>query len=88
MELALELSPELWPVKPASREAWCYPCALLLATYAYSGREDDVRTLREKLSVYLASMRVSEEISYWPFKNPADSERLAEGLRRAGLSEY
>jgi adenylate cyclase len=87
LELALELSPELWPMKPASRDNWYYPCALLLATYAYLGREDDVQTMRERLATYLDSMRISEEISYWPFRNPADTARLAEGLRRAGLQE-
>ena len=72
----------------ASRDAWCYPCSLLLAAYAHSGRKDDVQALRERLSGYLSSMTVDGELSYWPFKDPADAERLAEGLRRAGLPNY
>ena len=85
LERSLELSPDLWPAKAASYNAWCYRCALLLASYGHAGLKDDARDLRESLPDYFSSMTVGGELPLWPFKEPGDAERLAEGLRRAGL---
>jgi hypothetical protein len=69
---------------------------LLLATYGLLGRRPEAAKLMEAIKKWDAqrggaatmdpmTIRAS---SYWyPFANPADAERFAEGLRKAGVPE-
>ncbi len=60
----------------------------LTATYAHLGREQEAKGV---LAEYMKMRRVSkpptvkEVLKYFPFKDPKDTDRFAEGLRKAGL---
>jgi adenylate cyclase len=60
----------------------------LAATYAHLGREQEAKGV---LAEYMKKRRVSkpptvkEVLKYFPFKDPKDRDRFAEGLRKAGL---
>jgi len=81
LEKALELNPDLW-----SAQLLCAPCIPLVASYAYVGR---MREAREMVKRFVtdgwAAMDTQSLLYYVPYKDAADSERLAEGLRQAGL---
>jgi tetratricopeptide (TPR) repeat protein len=57
----------------------------LASTYGHLGRHDEAR------AVWQEALRINPDYSFahrrsvLPFKNPADLDRLAEGLHRAGL---
>jgi adenylate cyclase len=68
---------------------------LLLATYGLLGRRDDTGRLLEAmkgrdkrgLSGYYDPLTI-KAVAYWyPFANPDDAKRFAEGLRKAGVPE-
>ena len=91
LERALELGPDLWPPETTYYEADCDPCELLLAAYGYlGGRDGDIQAMRDRLSDDWGgdAPKVRTIVALRPFKEPSDAERFAEGLRRAGLSEY
>ena len=90
LERALELGPDLWPLKMTTyREADCDPCELLLAAYGYLGGPDgDIQAMRDRLSGDWGGGIGRTIVASRPFKEPGDRERFAEGLRRAGLPEY
>ena len=80
LERALELNPDLW-----SAQTLCGPCLFLVSAYGYLGRERDVEEMIQRLRrsnpEYLVNIN-----PYWsPYRDPADFERLAVGLRKAGL---
>ena len=60
---------------------------LLIATLGHLGRVQEAKTIIDRIDSSVAFDLLSvRSIAYWyPFKNPADVERLAEGLRKAGL---
>jgi adenylate cyclase len=91
LERALELGPDLWPAETTYRDAYCDPCELLLAAYGYlGGRDEDVQAMRDRLygPHGTEGVNVQTTVALRPFKEPGDRERLAEGLRRAGLPDY
>jgi TolB-like protein/class 3 adenylate cyclase len=62
---------------------------LLIATLGHLGRIQEVKTIIDRMDSSVAFDLLSvRSIAYWyPFKNPADAERLAQGLRKAGLPD-
>ena len=68
--------------------------APLAAAYAHLGREDEARAALKRLVEGVqkargpeAEPRISAVVSQFAFSRPEDRERLAEGLRKAGLPE-
>jgi len=63
---------------------------LLLATYGHLGRKEEAVGLLETLGKSWRGFDplTVRSVAFWyPFKEPADAERLAEGLRRAGVPD-
>ena len=65
---------------------------LLLSTYGHLGRNADAEAVKEKLKPLMADAEDAEftgihAISEFAFRNFADTERLLEGLRKAGVPE-
>jgi hypothetical protein len=64
------------------------PAYPLAATYAHLGREQEAKDV---LAEYMKKRNISKPppvkrvLKYYPFKDPKDTDRLAEGLRKAGL---
>ncbi len=87
LERALELNPELWLAREEFGPQRCLPCRPLTAAYAYLGRKQEAQALvrRQRESWSMATVR--NEMALWPFQHDADRDRLARGLREAGLPE-
>jgi adenylate cyclase len=69
-----------------------YALKLLIPTYGYLGRDDDVAAAKERIKPYLAEAEDGEYtgllmIEGFPFKNAVDRERMLQGLRKAGASQ-
>jgi TolB-like protein/Flp pilus assembly protein TadD len=62
---------------------------LLIATLGHLGRIQEAKTIIDRMDSSVAFDLLSvRSIAYWyPFKNPEDAERLAQGLRKAGLPD-
>ncbi len=68
---------------------------LLLATYGYLGEEERAARLYETINErdrrgfqnFLDPITIRVAAYWHPFKNAADAERLAEGLRKSGIAE-
>jgi TolB-like protein/Flp pilus assembly protein TadD len=63
---------------------------LLLATYGLLGRKEEAAGLLETLGKSWRGFDplTVRSVAFWyPFKEPADAERLAEGLRQAGVPD-
>jgi TolB-like protein/class 3 adenylate cyclase len=63
---------------------------LLLATYGLLGRKEDAAGLLETAGMSWRGFDplTVRGVAFWyPFKEPADAERLAEGLRQAGVPD-
>ena len=67
----------------------------LVATYGFLGRPDDAASALDQLQRLavnaLVNWRLSTtvlEANIWPFKDPADLERLRQGLRLGGMPEF
>jgi adenylate cyclase len=65
---------------------------LLVSAYGHLGRDADADAIKEKLKPLMADAGDSElsgihMMSGFPFKNFADTERLLEGLRKAGVPD-
>jgi adenylate cyclase len=65
---------------------------LLVAAYGHLGRTADADAIKEKLKPLIADADHGEfsgihAVSEFPFRNFADTERLLEGLRKAGVPE-
>ena len=62
---------------------------LLAAAYGQLGRDEEARSAIETFSRLRAKVvqrpLTLADVGRWPFKEPADRERLREGLRKAGL---
>ena len=63
---------------------WCY--RLLTASYANAGRLEEAKRVAAKLLEAYPGMTVSKAIAAAPPSAPLN-ERIAEGLRKAGLPE-
>jgi tetratricopeptide (TPR) repeat protein len=78
-ERALERSPDLGAIP-------------LVATYGHLGRIEEAARLIETIEGYWEKWRpgyplnVRLALRYYRYKHPADIERLAEGLRKAGMT--
>ena len=59
----------------------------LAAALALSGDIEGARTAAQQLLSLDPRFRISEFTAWYPFRRPGDLERLAEGLRLAGLPE-
>jgi TolB-like protein/class 3 adenylate cyclase len=75
--------------KRTPREEWGF--FLLAAAYGQLGREQEARSAVETFNKLRAEVRqrpyTLADVGDWDFKEPADRERLREGLRKAGLPE-
>ncbi len=64
---------------------------LLLATYGLLGRRDDATRLASAMATTLQDYRDPlsvRAVAFWyPFANPDDAKRFADGLRKAGIPE-
>ena len=64
---------------------------LLLSTYGLLGRRDDATRLASALTTTLKDYRDPlsvRAVAFWyPFANPDDAKRFADGLRKAGIPE-
>ncbi len=62
---------------------------LLAAAYGQLGRDEEARSALETFSKLRAKVArrpfTLANLDRWPLKEPADRERLREGLRKAGL---
>jgi adenylate cyclase len=68
------------------------PVILLVATYGHLGRTSDAPRLVQKLNSIAVRGHADMGTQLWargfyPYKQPADAERLREGLRKAGVPE-
>jgi TolB-like protein len=59
----------------------------LASALAHLGRTDEAHTVAAELLRLEPDFRVSSFVSWYPLRRPADLERLAEGLRLAGLPD-
>ena len=60
----------------------------LAATYAHLGREQEAKDVLAEYMKKRGTSKpppVKEVLKYFPFKDPKDKDRFAEGLRKAGL---
>jgi adenylate cyclase len=60
---------------------------LLAACYGYLGRLDEARVLWREALQYNPNYSLEQKRRVLPYKNPADFDKLVEGLRKAGLPE-
>jgi tetratricopeptide (TPR) repeat protein len=63
---------------------------LLLAVYGLMSREEEATELLERAQqswMGIDALTVSGVAFWYPFRNPADAERLAEGLRKAAVPD-
>ena len=61
--------------------------AYLAATLGHLGRVGEARAASRELMEINPHYSYREHVGRLPFKNPADAERIVEGLRRAGLAD-
>ena len=85
IERALDLNPELLSFEKEFGSSYCRPCTPLAATYAYLGREADAREIVRDIKKSWPNAMVGMAMFEWPFKRAVDRDRLAEGLRKAGM---
>ena len=65
------------------------PSAFLAAAYGYLEREQDAAdTLRPHMSEYWAGAGVMSAVLQFPYQHERDRQRLADGLRLAGMKEF
>jgi TolB-like protein len=60
---------------------------MLAAALALAGEEDAAREVGAELLAVNPAFRVSSFVAWYPLARPQDIDRLAEGLRRAGLPD-
>ena len=82
-ERAIELDPDTF--QPDPMFGWCRPCEPLAAAYGHLGRKDDAQRMVKKLREYWDRYNTTSAVYWWPFKQSADTERLVEGLHKAGV---
>jgi tetratricopeptide (TPR) repeat protein len=58
----------------------------LAAIYGHQGRIEEARAEWDKALAVNPNYSLDERIKTWPYRNPADRERVVEGLRQAGLA--
>ncbi len=58
---------------------------LLAATHGHQGRIDDATAVWAELMEIHPDYSFAERQKNLPYKNPADMERIADGLRAAGI---
>jgi adenylate cyclase len=66
------------------------PLLPLAAAYAHLGREQEAATTLQELQKALpniVTLQLVRRIPLWSYKDPADQDRLLEGLRKAGMPE-
>jgi tetratricopeptide (TPR) repeat protein len=60
---------------------------LLAACYGQMGRIDEAREAWREALVISPTYSLEQRRNVLPYKNPADFDRIVEGLRKAGLRE-
>jgi len=87
LERALELGPEEW----SSEIGWRVFMPLyspLAASYAYLDRTEEAENVVSEIKKVWNSANVATETYYWLYKEDSDRQRLADGLRLAGLPDF
>ena len=81
-------------IDPETPELWLryYGMFFLLAAHAHLGHTGEAAAVKKQLGrltikIQNANLSVLEARSQFPFKQPADTERLLDGLRKAGVPE-
>ena len=69
------------------RRGFSFSGVLIAASAALTGNADRAREALDELRSTHPNMSVSKQSLSFPFRRPQDTERLAEGLRKAGLPE-
>jgi len=69
------------------RRGFSFSGVLIAASAALAGNADRAREALDELRSTHPNMSVSKQSLSFPFRRPQDIERLAEGLRKAGLPE-
>jgi adenylate cyclase len=87
LERALELGPDEWSSEIGWR-TYSPLYSLLAASYAYLGREKKAAEVVTEMKKGWAKANVATEVTYWSYGEDSDRQRLAKGLRLAGLPEY
>ena len=59
--------------------------AYLASSLGHLGRAEEARRVWQELKEINPRYSVRDHIDRLPFKNPADAERIVEGVRKAGL---
>jgi len=59
--------------------------AFLVSTLGHLGRVEEARRVWQELKEINPRYSLADHIDRLPFKDPADAERIAEGVRKAGL---
>ena len=57
----------------------------MAATYGQQGRIDEAEAVWAEMMAINPDYSFAEKRKILPYKNPADRERIAKGLRKAGL---
>ena len=81
-------------IDPETPELWLryYGMFFLLAAHAHLGHTGEAAAVKKQLGrltikIQNSNLSVLEARSQFPFKQPADTERLLDGLRKAGVPE-
>ena len=61
--------------------------ALLAATYGHMGRTEDAQSTWAEVMEVNPNYSFAEKRKVLPYKNEKDPDRIAEGLRKAGVEE-
>ena len=59
--------------------------AFLASTLGHLGRAEEARRVWQELKEINPRYSLADHIDRLPFKDPADAEKIAEGVRKAGL---
>ena len=59
--------------------------AFLVSTLGHLGRAEEARRVWQELKEINPRYSLVDHIDRLPFKDPADAEKIAEGVRKAGL---
>jgi len=61
--------------------------AFLASTLGHLGRAEEARRIWQELKEVNPRYSLEDHMGRLPFKDPADAQRMAEGVRKAGLPD-
>ncbi len=88
LKKAITANPELWSLEEEHfASAVCQPCILQIAALGDLGREDEANQMVEAFMKVHIDWTVTNEMYWWSLRRERDIERLANGLRLAGVPD-